>query len=70
LYGSLQALNGGQRPRAAGQKGGLGFRRHIPAVLFLLGLVIILIALARPHMSDYRALSTVILVFDVCQHGR
>jgi Ca-activated chloride channel family protein len=44
-----------------------GFRRHIPAVMFLLGLVIILIALARPQAEVRlpRVEGTVILVFDV-----
>jgi len=46
---------------------GPALRRHIPAGLFLLGLVIILIALARPHAEVKlpRVEGTVILVFDV-----
>ena len=44
-----------------------GYRRHIPAALFLLGLVILLAALARPQAEVElpRLEGTVILVFDV-----
>jgi Ca-activated chloride channel family protein len=51
------------------QSGGraLGWRRHVPALLFLLGLTILLIALARPQaaVSLPRQEGTVILAFDV-----
>jgi Ca-activated chloride channel family protein len=51
---------------AAGRSG-LGRRRHIPAALFLLGLTILLLALARPQalVSLPRQEGTVILAFDV-----
>jgi len=48
-------------------KGRLGARRHIPPLLFLCGLIVMLVALARPQMT--LALpsieSTIILAFDV-----
>jgi Ca-activated chloride channel family protein len=45
----------------------LGWRRHLPAALFLAGLAILLIAVARPQtaVSLPREEGTVILVFDV-----
>jgi Ca-activated chloride channel family protein len=45
----------------------LGRRRHIPPAIFLLGLVLIIIGLARPEMavSLPRVEGTVILAFDV-----
>jgi Ca-activated chloride channel homolog len=49
-------------------KGGrVGWRRHIPPALFLVGLAILLVALARPHavVSLPGLESTVILSFDV-----
>jgi len=67
-----------QRKRAAASYGsfgmllqaggkGLGARRHIPAVFFFFGLVILILALARPQMtvSLPRVEETVILAFDV-----
>src|SRR6266508_3950997 len=50
---------------AAGRQ--LGVRRHIPPALFLIGLTILIIALARPQMvvSVPRVEGTVILAFDV-----
>jgi Ca-activated chloride channel homolog len=44
-----------------------GFRRHVPALFFLLGLVISLVALARPQaqISLPRVEGTVMLVLDV-----
>lgn len=44
-----------------------GFRRHIPALFFLIGLVILIVALARPEMTVNlpRMEETVILTFDV-----
>jgi Ca-activated chloride channel family protein len=59
-YGSLGLLQG-----AFGRQ--LGARRHIPPALFLAGLAILLIALARPQaaVSLPRAEGTVILAFDV-----
>ncbi len=46
---------------------GAGWRRHIPPGLFLLGLVCLLVASARPHttVSLPRREGTVILAFDV-----
>lgn len=45
----------------------LGFRRHIPAILFLSGLAVIFVALARPRMEMRlpRVEGTVMLLFDV-----
>src|SRR5437764_14479097 len=45
----------------------LGWRRHIPAAFFLLGLTILTVALARPQavVSVPRIEGTVILAFDV-----
>ena len=59
-YGTL-----GMVREAAGRA--LGRRRHIPPALFLVGLVILLIALARPEavVSLPRLEGTVILAFDV-----
>jgi len=59
-YGHL-----GLAPEAAGR--GLGWRRHIPPALFLVGLTILIIALARPHtvVSLPRIEGTIILAFDV-----
>ncbi len=59
-YGSLGLVQQG-----AGR--GLGSRRHIPAMLFLGGLSLLLLAMARPQMpvSLPKAEGTVILAFDV-----
>lgn len=45
----------------------VGFRRHIPALFFLVGLIILLVGLARPQtvVSLPRVEGTVILAFDV-----
>jgi Ca-activated chloride channel homolog len=45
----------------------LGFRRHIPAILFLVGLAVLISALARPKMQLRlpRVEGTVMLLFDV-----
>jgi Ca-activated chloride channel family protein len=58
-YGSLGIVQEAGRP--------LGSRRHIPAVLFLVGITILLVALARPQtiVSLPRLQGTVILAFDV-----
>jgi Ca-activated chloride channel family protein len=60
LYGS-QGLN-----RAAGGRGS-NLRRHLPAVLFLISLVFLIVGLARPQtlVSLPRVEGTVILAFDV-----
>lgn len=52
---------------AATAANGPGFRRHIPPLLFLIGLTILIVALARPQMpvSLPRVQGTVILAFDV-----
>jgi Ca-activated chloride channel family protein len=57
-YGSLGLASSG---------GGIGFRRHIPPTLFLAGLSILMLALARPQtqVSLPRIEGTVILAFDV-----
>lgn len=59
-YGSLGLVQA-----AAGRQ--LGVRRHIPPALFLAGLTVLLVALARPQtlVSLPRAEGTVILAFDV-----
>jgi len=59
-YGSL-----GFAPAAAGRP--IGLRRHLPPALFLAGLSILIIALARPQtvVSLPRVEGTVILAFDV-----
>ena len=59
-YGSLGFLQ-----QASGR--GVGSRRHIPAFLFLFGLTILLIALARPQMvmGLPKVKGIVILAFDV-----
>lgn len=59
-YGSLGLVQA-----AAGRQ--LGARRHIPPALFLTGLTVLLVALARPQtlVSLPRAEGTVILAFDV-----
>jgi Ca-activated chloride channel homolog len=61
MAGSLTSLGGGAR------RPGPGFRRHVPPLLFLVGLVIILVALARPQATVRlpRVEGTVMLVFDV-----
>ena len=55
--GFMQAAEGGQ----------LGWRRHIPQAIFLVGLTIMVVALARPEtvVSLPRREGTVILAFDV-----
>jgi len=59
-YGSLGLVQ-----QASGR--GVGSRRHIPAILFLLGLTILFIALARPQMvlGLPKVEGIVILAFDV-----
>jgi len=59
-YGAFGLMQG-----AGGQQ--LGLRRHIPPVLFLAGLTILLIAVARPQavVSLPKREGTVIMVFDV-----
>jgi Ca-activated chloride channel family protein len=59
-YGGLELAGG-----AAGR--GPGIRRHVPPVLFLVGLAILIVALARPQtvVSLPRVEGTVILVVDV-----
>lgn len=59
-YGSLGLVQ-----QASGR--GVGARRHIPAILFLLGLTILFIALARPQMvlGLPKVEGIVILAFDV-----
>jgi Ca-activated chloride channel family protein len=59
-YGSLGFVQAG-----AGRP--LGARRHVPPVLFLIGMTILLIALARPQalISLPRVEGTIILAFDV-----
>ena len=59
-YGSLGFMQGTSGVRA-------GTRRYIPPILFLAGLAILLVALARPQMvvSLPRVEGTVILAFDV-----
>ena len=62
IAASYAGFTGGQIQRREPGK-----RRHIPAVLFLVGLAVLLIAMARPQMTVNlpRVEGTVILVFDV-----
>ena len=59
-YGNLGLVQ-----EAAGRQ--LGIRRHIPPLLFLVGLTILIVALARPQtvLSLPKVEGTVILAFDV-----
>ncbi len=59
-YGSLGMMQGAVRNR-------LGARRHVPPAIFLVALIILIIALARPqtNVSLPRIQGTVILAFDV-----
>ncbi|MBI1299057.1 VWA domain-containing protein [bacterium] len=59
-YGSLGFVQASSGPA-------LGRRRHVPALLFLAGLTILLMALARPQavVSLPRLQGTVVLAFDV-----
>ncbi len=59
-YGSLGLVQ-----QASG--GSVGSRRHLPAILFLLGLTVLFLALARPQMSVSlpQVEGIVILAFDV-----
>jgi Ca-activated chloride channel family protein len=59
-YGSLGTMQGAIQNR-------LGVRRHIPPVIFLVALIILIVALARPEttVSLPRIQGTVILAFDV-----
>lgn len=59
-YGSLGLVQ-----QASGR--GVGVRRHIPAILFLLGLTVLFLALARPQMviGLPKVEGIVILAFDV-----
>lgn len=64
-YGSLGFAPGtGSQP---GQKRIPGWRRHIPPAVFLIGLVLLFVSLARPQSTVYvpRVEGTVILLFDV-----
>jgi len=62
-FGSLGLV----QAAGAARRKGPGARRHIPPILFLVGLTILLIALARPQtvVSLPRVEGTVILTFDV-----
>src|SRR5258708_37574646 len=59
-YGSLGLMQG---PLSRN----LGIRRHIPPIIFLIGLIILIIAVARPEteVSLPHIEGTVILAFDV-----
>lgn len=59
-YGSLGLVQ-----QASGR--GVGVRRHVPAILFLLGLTVLFIALARPQMviGLPKVEGIVVLAFDV-----
>lgn len=63
-FGSL----GFSAPAVSGQKrAGLGLRRHLPPALFLIGLTLLMLALARPQavVNLPRVEGTIILAFDV-----
>ena len=59
-YGSLGLVHDGRG-------GGIGFRRHLPALIFLAGISLLLFALARPQATVQvpRIDGTVMLTFDV-----
>ncbi|MCB0119735.1 MAG: BatA domain-containing protein, partial [Anaerolineales bacterium] len=59
-YGSLGLVQ-----QATGR--GVGMRRHVPAVMFLVGVTVLLVALARPQMvvGLPKVEGIVILAFDV-----
>src|SRR5678816_4431105 len=59
-YGQL-TITSGNSPRR------LGLRRHIPAILFLIGLTLLIFALARPQavVGVPRIEGTVVLAFDI-----
>ncbi len=59
-YGSLGLVQ-----QASGR--GVGVRRHIPAILFLVGLIVLFVALARPQMvvGLPKVEGIIILAFDV-----
>ncbi len=59
-YGSLGMMQGAVRNR-------IGSRRHVPPAIFLVALIILIVALARPetNVSLPRIQGTVILAFDV-----
>ena len=61
-YGDFGLL----KQAAAGQGRGPGVRRHIPALLFLFGIGILLLALSRPQMtlSLPKLEGIVVLAFD------
>jgi Ca-activated chloride channel family protein len=61
------ALSGGSLGVTPGAEREIGLRRHLPAALFLTGLGVLLIGLARPQavVSLPRFEGTVILAFDV-----
>ncbi len=63
LANGFSMVSGGQ----AASRARPGFRRHVPPLLFLLGLVILLVALARPQATVAlpRVEGTTMLVFDV-----
>ena len=59
-YGSLGVVQG-----STGR--GLGWRRHVPLIFFLLGLLLLIVGVARPQtvVSLPKVYGTVILAFDV-----
>ena len=61
------ALGFGQSAASASRSAGARLRRHIPAVVFLVGLAILVMALARPQavVGLPRVEGTVVLAFDV-----
>jgi Ca-activated chloride channel family protein len=67
-YGSMGLMQGAAGAALSSSKGReLGWRRHLPPALFLCGLTILLLAIARPQsvVSLPRVEGTVILAFDV-----
>ena len=65
--GNRQAIGAGGAANTSAGGGPLRWRRHLPPALFLAGLAVLLVALARPQMvvSLPRLQGTVILAFDV-----
>jgi Ca-activated chloride channel family protein len=67
MLAAYGAMGFGSAPTSRKRSAGLGARRHVPPALFLAGLAILVVALARPQavVSLPRVQGTVILVFDV-----
>jgi Ca-activated chloride channel family protein len=67
MLAAYGAMGFGSAPTASKRTRGAGARRHLPPALFLVGMAILVVALARPRavVSLPRVQGTVILAFDV-----